>query len=117
MPRYIVKLTDAGRDYYLEWSTIVDAPVTSGMSLKEFRSHYQQEYGREGIRGLDERMNRVESTGTSSHHHDSAEDTISCNRAGDGETRLTMEQIIDHYCRGNPIQRGADPFEGEDEEK
>jgi len=26
MPRYIIKL----EDYYLEWSTVVDAPVTFG---------------------------------------------------------------------------------------
>jgi hypothetical protein len=29
MPRYIVRLDDGGTAYYLEWSTIVDAPVTA----------------------------------------------------------------------------------------
>lgn len=49
MPRYIIKI----KDKYFEWSTIVDAPVTNGMSLTEFRSYYQSEYGEDAMKNLD----------------------------------------------------------------
>jgi hypothetical protein len=40
MPTYICKFQDGEKAYYLEWSTIVDAPITTGMSLQEFKQHY-----------------------------------------------------------------------------
>lgn len=39
MGRAIIKLNDGKRDWYLEWSTVVDAPVTYGMSLKGLKAH------------------------------------------------------------------------------
>jgi hypothetical protein len=46
MPRYIVRLTDsrANKDYYLFWSTVVDAPVSDGIGLEEFKKEYKEEY-------------------------------------------------------------------------
>lgn len=75
MPRYIVKI--AGK--YLEWSTVVDAHVTYPMTLDEFREYYKERYGTEGMRDLGDRLGRVETRGTSSFLHKSAEDTVSCN--------------------------------------
>lgn len=99
MGRYIVKLTDKRRDYYLEWSTVVDAPVTYGMSLEQFRRHYQSEYGNSAMREFDERMKRVEDKGTSSLMHKSVAELVAYNRAGDNETRLTMKELIEKYCQ------------------
>lgn len=104
MPKYIVKLTDSatGSDYYLEWSTIVDAPVTCGMSLEEFTDHYRREYGESSMRGeFQERMQRVAANGTSYRLGDVAS-VLRCNRAGENETELTQEQIIEEYCRNRP---------------
>jgi hypothetical protein len=98
MPRYIVKLNDGNRDYYLEWSTVVDAPVTFGVSLEEFKQGYQEQYGTEGMRALAERLVRVEKKGTSDLLHGSVDELLQFNRAGKGETCLTKEQIIDAYC-------------------
>ena len=100
MPRYIVKLNDGTRDYYLEYSTIVDAPVTFGMSLEEFTDYYRKEYGENSLRfEFPERMTRVEERGTSSRiGYESAEQTMKRNRAGKNGTRLTIPQIIDLYC-------------------
>jgi hypothetical protein len=109
MGRFICKVTDPqdNKDYYLEWSTVVDAPVTWGMTLEKFEEYYREEYGR---RSMDfefiERMDRVEKKGTSSRLDDSFDDVISCNRAGKNDTNLTKEQIIDAYCRNN--------YEGDD---
>ncbi len=100
MPRYICKFEDGDKNYYMEWSTVVDAPVTWGLSLEEFEDHYRQKYGDEGMRYLPNRMERVEAKGTSSELHDSLEDLIGgYNRAGKNETFLTLEQIVDSFCR------------------
>lgn len=100
MPRYIVKL----KNHYLEYSTIVDAPVTWGMPLEEFKKYYQQEYGLDGMRSLPERLERVEAKGTSSQLDDSAEDCLSCNRAGPDETELTVDEIYQAYCLRQPVR-------------
>ncbi len=99
MPRYIVKLTDENVDYYMEWSTIVDAPITFGMSLEEFKEYYQEEYGRRGMEDeFENRMKRVEKKGTSSIIDSSVEAVISCNLAGDEGECLTRQEIIQKYC-------------------
>lgn len=100
MPRYIVKFQDKqnNKDYYLEWSTIVDAPVTYGMSLTEFKEYYKIKYGLEGLKDLPERLQRVETNGTSAHNYD-LDELIADNRAGKDETELSMEEIVEDYCR------------------
>ena len=104
MPRYIIKLQDVDRDYYLMWSTIVDAPITFGLTLGQFRDWYQAEYGKAGLTEFPERMLRVEQKGTSSNMHPSAEKVIGYNRAGPDETCLTREQILEKYCRQRPVK-------------
>jgi hypothetical protein len=115
MPRYIIRLDDGGTAYYLEWSTIVDAPVTCGMTLDKFTTWYGEEYGRVGLEELPPRLERVNQTGVSRAWRGSTVDNlISHNRAGAGETCLTREQIIDHYIRGNPLQVGTSDDEDDD---
>ena len=96
MPKDIIKL----KDRYLEWDTNIDAPITTGMTLKDFKVYYQNEYGNRGMRGLDEQLARVERVGTS-HLHASSESLdlmFSFNRAGKNETTLTADQVYDFYC-------------------
>ena len=52
MGKYIINLDG----YYMEWSTVVDAPVTWGMSLAAFQDYYLQEYGESEFSKLDERL-------------------------------------------------------------
>ena len=100
MPRIICKVQDGDTPYYFEWSTIVDAPVTYGMSLDDFKAHYRDQYGEDGMRGLDDRLKRVELKGVSSMmDDDSLQDLVAYNRAGEDETCLTLEQIVEWYCR------------------
>jgi hypothetical protein len=98
----IVRLPCDGQDYYLEWSSISDSPTTFGMTRAEFEEYYREEYGERGMRELSARMARVVADGTSDFSDESAEDTIRFNRAGKDETRLTVEQIVDHYIRRRP---------------
>ena len=100
MGRAIIRIGE----YYLEWSTIVDAPVTYGMSLDDFKKHYRQQYGEQGMEELPARLERVEANGASWLSGKGAEDTILCNRAGPQETVLTKEQIHRAYCLGETIE-------------
>lgn len=101
MGRGIVKI----KDHYLEWSTIVDAPVTFGMSLAELEEHIRYEYGRSGLRDLPERLARVEQYGTS-FIGTSVEDVLRGNRAGPDEQALTADEIYQAYCLCEPIRDG-----------
>jgi len=76
----------------------VDAPVTYGMSLEEFREYYRDEYGRRSMEALDERLVRVEEKGTSSQIHASVDDLLQNNRAGDNEACISKQEIIRKYC-------------------
>ncbi len=105
MPSYIVKLEGNGGPWYMEWSTIVDAPVTRGMSIDAFRAHYREEYGASGMRSLDARMARVEDSGSSSAVYESARDIVSFNRAGPDESEISYEEIVRRYC-GHGGKRG-----------
>jgi RNase P/RNase MRP subunit POP5 len=111
MGRYIIKI----RDQYLEWSTIVDAPVTYGMTLQELREYIKEEYGNEGLEELPQRLERVEKTGTSAHGGD-LEGTLLCNRAGLDETELTEDEIYDVYCLQKPNKRGRDRITEEEDD-
>jgi hypothetical protein len=98
MPRFICKITDNDQAWYLEWSTVVDAPVTFGMSLENFKEYYKDEYGRQGMEELPQRLERVESKGTSAMLYESLEDLISWNRSGKEGSCLSKQQLIDVYC-------------------
>jgi len=98
MPRFIIKLNDGEHDWYMEWSTVVDAPATFGLSLEEFKEYYKEEYGKRGLTELEQRLARVEKNGSSSMYGDTADEIISNNRAGPHESQFTKEQIIEHYC-------------------
>jgi hypothetical protein len=95
MGRYIIKLGP----YYLEWSTIVDAPVTYGMTLDEFTEYYQAEYGLSAMAELPERLERVNRFGCSAKDGYSIDNLMSFNRAGPNETSLDRESIYEKYCR------------------
>ena len=102
MGRGIIKLEKGGESRYLEWSTIVDAPVTWGMTLDEFKEYYRDEYGAEGMRRLAERMARTELKGTSFYLDADVSHTIRHNRAGDCEACLAPDQIWEKYVDRAP---------------
>lgn len=102
MPKYIVKLGNK----YFEYSTICDAPITFGMSRDEMRSHLLVRYGTCDADETERRLERCDTKGTSSFCDSSAEDALSCNRAGPSESELTVEQIRLAYCERQPILDG-----------
>lgn len=112
MGRYIVKMERDNKVRYMEWSTIVDAPVTYLMPLEEFKTYYREEYGRrDSEREFVQRMGRVEAKGISSHV-DSYTGLWEYNRAGEGETQLTEEECWIEYHDKRPPP-GPEPSPGE----
>ena len=100
MSTYIIKLPCDGIDYYLLWSSIVDAPVTVGMTMDEFMADYKERYGTEGMDGLPARLERVEKTGTSDAvSRTPVRNWIEGNRAGELESELSFDEIVDAYIR------------------
>jgi hypothetical protein len=98
---------------YLVWSTIVDAPVSYGMTLAELETYVREEDGRRGVDELGRRLQRVAEKGTSSFDDKDADDTIWLNRAGPDETPLHREEIIEFYVRkrtGRPTEKALAAF-------
>lgn len=76
-----LKHPDTGIDMYFEWSTIADGPLTYGMTLEDFKVHYQNENGTIGMKGLQERLDRVDKHGTSSpQFYDDVPSLFRCNQ-------------------------------------
>lgn len=91
MPHYIVKLGTK----YVEWSTIVDAPVTYGMTREGLKNYLFERYGEDGARTFDERMARVDKNGTSAKPDCTVQELVEYNRAGPRESCLTLAQLIE----------------------
>lgn len=100
MGQFIVKL----KEHYLIWSSIVDAPITKGMDLKQLKRWIRSRYGSDGVGELPARLGRVEKKGTSAMQDDSAVDTIWLNRAGPDEKPMTVAGIYHHYCLGEDMR-------------
>ena len=100
MPKFIVKL----HDYYMEFSTIVDAPTTFGMKRAEFEDYYRKQYGESGMRELPARMERVDANGTSALNKECVADMMRFNHAGPNERRLSIKQIYESHCLMQPIK-------------
>lgn len=111
MPNCLIKLVDdQKREWYMEWSTISAAPRSYGMSLDELHDYIREEYGREGLRELPERLARIKKTGTSFVNDEYTVDLlIHSNRAGrnpgEREHSLTKAQIIERFCHQRPKKR------------
>jgi len=106
MSDYILKLSGNGRDFYLMWSTIVDAPASHGMPLDEFRAFYKKRYELPGITILDEkafeeRLKRVEQTGCSAEY-ETLDGVLSTNHAGDNKAKLSKAKLFKKYCLEAP---------------
>lgn len=104
MPTYILKINDKRfeQDYYLEWSTVVDAPVTRGMSKQDFIDYYLAKHGMNEVEELTQRLKRVEKQGSSClQDTNGIEHYFDFNRAGENEKTLGKEAILDRYCRGS----------------
>lgn len=110
MPKYILSHMHGDVRLYHEFSTIVDAPVTPAMTFEEFRGYYREEYGRDSMDRLQERLNRAALRGSSrAIGRASFEEEICCNRAGAKESRLSMPEYI-AMIESMRAESGLDPL-------
>lgn len=96
MGRCIVKLAD---EKYVEWSSIVDAPVTYIFDRKGMKEWLDAQYGLSSVEENEKRLARADKHGTSmlGPHYENVEQFITCNRAGENEEFLTLKEIIERY--------------------
>lgn len=102
MGRVIVAVDHGEARYYMEWSSVVDAPITRGMRLTEFLDHFRAEYGQTGMRQLADKLDRANRYGTSCLRPTSFDEYIAGNHAGLHGTEATRGQIVSHYVLGMP---------------
>lgn len=83
--------------HFFDWSTIVDAPVTSAMTREEYEDFYRERHGSEGMRELPARLERAMKNGTScvDGYCSSLESLVVGNRAGPGEGEATLAQVLE----------------------
>ena len=95
MGRYIVKLAD---NKYVEWSTVVDSPVTYIMDSDEVL-----EYIKDTRQDQDpvEVLNRINSNNHSAMWFgpQTPEELILCNRAGKNESELFLYELIEEFTQ------------------
>lgn len=114
MPRFIIKMEKDGDERYLEWSTVVDAPVTYGMEYDEFLEYYRTEHGArsmDGLLGEHGRLTRVHANGTSERGSKSVHETIAHNRAGPDESELDYDGIWQKFVVERPTGDDDDDSE------
>lgn len=91
MPTFIIHRNGL----FFEWSTVIDAPVTCAMTREEYEAHYQNMHGLLGMRELPDRLERAVESGTSSRGRSSVEDMVAGNRAGEDESELSFDAVIE----------------------
>jgi hypothetical protein len=91
------------------------------MSESEIRAFIEAEYGRKGAETIDARIARCRHRGHSlrgGESYGSLECALCCNRAGKGETRMTVAQMVDYYLhrggKGDPPVGDWPPVRGHD---
>lgn len=87
MPKFLVKLAD---DEYVEWSTVVDAPVSYVMTRDEAVAWRN---------GDEEAIQRADDNGHSAlwMSAQSVDELVAFNRAGDHESCISLEEIREKY--------------------
>lgn len=96
MPRYAIRIGDR----YMEWSTVVDAPISDGMEWDELVAYYRRHYGEAGVERLLARQERLRDYGhTLGDTSITVEDLIADNRAGPDETSISADEIYRMCCR------------------
>lgn len=105
MGRCILKI----KDYYLEWSSVVDAPVSAGMKRDDFKKYYRREYGESGMLDFERRMMTADAVGST--WGETAAEVIRGNRAAPHEKSLSLDEIYRAYCLKEKIRNGWSPFD------
>lgn len=93
MPQYIIH-KDGAYNFY---TTVADgACYESALTLDQVREIIKEEYGQQGLRELDARLERAHKTGCSAFN-ETLETCIEGNRAGPRERHMPRDEFIAKY--------------------
>jgi len=95
MPVFIGSFEHEGKRYFVEHSTISDAPQSAALLKEEFIEYYckHSPYKKEhALEELEPRLIRAAERGSSAIQRETFEDLILCNRVGDREATLNPEE-------------------------
>lgn len=101
MGRCIAKL---GKDQYMCWSSVVDAPVSHILTKKEMIDFMVEEASQRAKEDAEKSIAKADEQGTSSFYRESLEELIASNRAGERESCLTLDEIKKQYRK--PKKKG-----------
>lgn len=102
MVRLCFKIHDekSDKDYFLEWSSIVDSFVTRGMSEAEYHEYFISEYGRSYADQINSDIERINKTGSNSRTGmTTLQSILDFNCCGENDEKLNLEEILIQYCR------------------
>ena len=103
---------------YNIYSTVSDsARYESALTLEQLEQAIRFEQGEQGVLGLPARIERAHKTGCSSIDGETLEECICCNRAGENESELSLDEFVTKYLTLTPnaaLIRGAKVVEKSD---
>jgi hypothetical protein len=106
MSEYVLRLHKDGRDYFLRWSSVVDAPITPGLPEDAFLTYCTEHRDRLAVSlDFDEAVELAKRPcGTSDTYVPPMDvvDVVEGNRAGAEEEELTLRGVIMKYAREEP---------------
>jgi len=79
---------------FFVWSTVLDTPITPGLTMGQLEEFIFSEEGEIGLATLPARLDRVAEKGTSSQEHDSVEDLLFLNCMGQKGGRLPVDEAL-----------------------
>lgn len=101
MGRCLIKI----KDLYFEWSTVVDAPVTYGMTLDELKAYIKEERGNDGLKELPRHLENIDRQGTAMQTNYTLAELVANNRAGENEKRISLDAIYKRYAKPARVER------------
>lgn len=96
MERFIVKLD---KNKYVEWSSVVDAPVTFILNKEEMLSYLDEMHGKISFSKNRKDIDMADRKGTSSLIYNDVKLLLSCNGAGEKEESISLDEILKKYKR------------------
>lgn len=68
-----------------------------GLTLDKLTEIVRRDYGQKGIDNLSPRLERAHKRGHSSVSNETLQEFLCCNRAGENEKHLTLQECIDKF--------------------
>lgn len=100
MGKAIFKVDDNGKERFLVWSSIVDAPVTFACTAAQIVAFFVEEAREDATQMAKRMIERARASGSSSRMGVyTIANVAGGNRAGPDESALTEDEIIEFYVR------------------